>query len=452
MAGDMDAQNAPVAERPTSDVSSGVGFAGVAGLLVWVLICHFWPEIVTAFALPGPRQRLIGPSAALVGLLAAALPMIVWSLAVDKVHRRTSTGIDWKNPRQISAIIDISITKLAGLWAIWALIGFLYCVARWYWEGDYLFAMRVMGGVALPLIVASIPYVLWLDRVLIEPRDASWHFGALLIGREPHDSGQVFSHLRIWAVKGFFTAFMIAIVPGGFANFVGPDWNGFISHPVALTNLLITLMFVFDEQIGTVGYILTCKPLDAQIRSANPFLAGWLSALMCYPPFQLMQPGRPLFYEAHTAGWDHWLAAQPLLLALWGGLLVMLTAIYAWATIAFGMRFSNLTYRGVLTHGPYRFTRHPAYLSKNAFWWCATMPFLVTSHSLTDAVRNTFFLACVSAIYFWRAKTEERHLLTEDAKYRAYHGWMQQHGMITRALRRLGEMIKPRSGQLQPAE
>jgi len=439
-------------ERPTSDVSSGVGLSGIGGLLIWVLICHFWPEIVTQFGLPGPHERLTGPYAALVGLACAALPMILWSVLVDKVHRRASTGIDWTKPRPVSAIIDISITKLAGLWATWALIGFLYCVARWYWSGDYLFAMQIMGKIALPLFVLSVPYVLWLDRVLIDPRDASWHFGALLIGREPHDRLQVQNHLRTWAVKGFFTAFMIAIVPGGFANFVAPDWSSFLANPAALTNLLITLMFVFDEQIGTVGYILTAKPLDAQIRSANPFLAGWLAALMCYPPFQLMEPGRPLFYEVNTAGWAHWLGGSPVLMALWGGLLVVLTAIYAWATIAFGIRFSNLTYRGVLTHGPYRFTRHPAYLSKNAFWWCATLPFLVTSHSLSDAVRNTFFLACVSAIYFWRAKTEERHLLAEDAKYRAYHAWMNENAIVTRGLRRLGGVLRPRGVQLQAAE
>ncbi|HBR82737.1 MAG TPA: protein-S-isoprenylcysteine methyltransferase, partial [Erythrobacter sp.] len=73
------------------------------------------------------------------------------------------------------------------------------------------------------------------------------------------------------------------------------------------------------------------------------------------------------------------------LLAVWGALLVALTGVYAWATFAFGLRFSNLTYRGVLTNGPYRFTRHPAYVSKNLFWWAAVLPFLVTSGSPVDA-------------------------------------------------------------------
>jgi protein-S-isoprenylcysteine O-methyltransferase Ste14 len=136
---------------------------------------------------------------------------------------------------------------------------------------------------------------------------------------------------------------------------------------------------------------------------------------------------------------------HPALLWIWGTAQVLLTAIYAWATIAFGLRFSNLTYRGVLTNGPYAFTRHPAYLSKNLFWWLVTLPFLATTHSKVDAVRNTVTLALVSAVYFWRAKTEEKHLLGEDAKYRAYHAWMAEHGLITRPLARLGQLVVGRS-------
>lgn len=439
-------------QPPASDVSAAVGLWGVAGLMVWVLICHFWPEITAQFRGGAPAGRLSGPYAALTGLVAAAAPMVLVSLVRDKVHRRASTGIDWSRPRPVSAIIDVSVTKLAGLWATWAVIGALYCIARWYWNGPYLLAMEVLGTVAVPLFLLSIPYVIWLDRVLIEPRDAAWHCGALLIGREPFDPAEVWRHARAWAVKGFFTAFMISIVPGGFAALVENDWMPTLTDPVRLAGMLTTAMFVIDAQIGTVGYILTLKPLDAQIRSANPFLAGWLAALVCYPPFQLMQNGGPLFYQTNTAGWGFWLAGQNGLLWTWAALLVVLTAIYAWATVAFGLRFSNLTYRGVLTNGPYRFTKHPAYLAKNTFWWLESLPFLVVSHSLTDMVRNTVFLACVSAIYFWRAKTEEAHLLAEDPKYRAYADWMAQHGLITRLFHRAGQALRGRRAVLQLAE
>lgn len=439
--------------RPKSDVSGFVGLTGLAGLALWIALCHFWPEIVDQWGLSSPRERLTGPNAALVGLVFCAMPMVLWSVLVEKVHMRPSTGIDWKLKRPLSAIVDISITKLAGLWATWAIIGFLYCLFRWYWDGPYQIAMTVLGWAAVPLFLLSVPYVLWLDRMLVEPRDACWHFGAWLIGRETHDTAQIPIHLRAWAVKGFFTAFMISIVPGGFADLVGRDWGGIWRDPVAISNLLVLVMFVVDEQIGTVGYILTVKPLDAQIRSANPYLAGWVAALMCYPPFQMMNQGGPLFYEAATADWAWWLQGQGAVLWLWAALLIVLTGIYAWATVAFGIRFSNLTYRGVLTHGPYRWTRHPAYLSKNTFWWCATMPFLVTNGSTTDAVRNAVCLAGVSAIYFWRAKTEERHLLCEDAKYREYHAWMEHNPTVTRFLKRLLAGLKPqRSAVVQPAE
>jgi hypothetical protein len=71
------------------------------------------------------------------------------------------------------------------------------------------------------LFLGAIPYVLWLDRVLVNPRDGAWHFGAMLIGREPWDATEVKRHWLSWAVKGFFCAFMISIVPGGF----GAAWS-----------------------------------------------------------------------------------------------------------------------------------------------------------------------------------------------------------------------------------
>ena len=100
----------------------------------------------------------------------------------------------------------------------------------------------------------------------------------------------------------------------------------------------------------------------------------------------------------------------------------------------------------MLTGGPYAFTRHPAYLSKNLFWWFSTMPFIATSGSLTDEIRNTALLGLISAVYYWRAKTEERHLLAEDAKYRDYSAWMQEQGLITSRLAALGRAIGRRRG------
>ena len=410
--------------RPCSAVGTMVGLVGLAGLLTWTAI--------------GRIYGFVGADASLVALLACGLPMIAWSLLVDKVHRNPSTGIDWDAPpRPLGETIDTSVVKIAGLWAMWGAIACVYCIARWYWRGNYLYAMELLAYAAVPLLVLSVPYVLWIDRRLKEPRDGAWHFGRLVIGRPAGvDREIVYDFLRCWTIKGFFLAFMISIVPGNWADVMRAPMAEITADPVALARWLIAAMFLIDVSFATIGYVLTMKPLDAHIRSANPHAAGWVAALMCYPPFILMGPGGPLDYHDGSGEWTHWMAAYPTAMAFTGFVLVGLTAIYARATVAFGLRFSNLTHRGVLTHGPYAWTKHPAYVSKNLFWWIATLPFLATSGSMTDAVRNTAVLAIISGVYYWRARTEEKHL-GADPDYRAYAAWMDRHGPIPRALRTL---------------
>jgi hypothetical protein len=65
--------------RPPSAVGHGVGVAGLAGVAAWIAVAKLY--------------GLDGPYSALVNLLACAVPMLLWSVLVDKVHRRPSTGI-----------------------------------------------------------------------------------------------------------------------------------------------------------------------------------------------------------------------------------------------------------------------------------------------------------------------------------------------------------------------
>ena len=450
--------------RPRSDVSAMVGWVGLAGLAAWVAFARSYPEFADWADLPGPREVMSGPHAALAALFAAALPMALWSLFVDKVHRNPSTGIDWSLRKGRAPNRRDSLTKIVGLWATFAVIAALYCLARWYWSGNYLFSLKVIGWSAIPLAVLTVPYIFWIDRVLERPRDHAWHFGRLVLLRRDWEPEQVYKHWRIWGIKAFFTAFMISITPFAFHNIVTAEWSQVFARPERVALLAIEAMFMVDVVIGSVGYIVTMRPLDAHIRSGNPFLGGWVAALICYPPlvWGILGNGQVIFYEENTRDWVHWFAregeylgqgwlssfgwaeAQTALVSLWGAIVVFLTAIYAWATLVFGLRFSNLTYRGVVTHGPYRLTRHPAYVSKNLFWWFATMPFMVTSDSWVDVIRNCFFLLVVNAIYYWRAKTEEAHLLAEDDKYREYHAWMARNGWLTAPLAKLTAAFKRR--------
>ena len=415
------------AARPKSDWSPVVGWLGVAGVLLWVAIARVY--------------QLHQPFWSVFTVLTAAIPMVLWSVLVDKVHRNPSTGIDWDAPpRQWADIKDISITKIISLWATWGMIAFFYCIGRWYWTEGTVFAMHVFMWIGIPLLLISIPYVIWLDRRLVEPKDHTYAFGLWVLGRSNagHMSA-VYDHLRAWAVKGFFIAFMVAILPGGYHHVITMPIIGIWQNPVAIVATIVALMFLFDVHVAMVGYLLTLRPLDAHIRSANPFLAGWVSALICYPPFIMMGANGPLNYTVATYGddgWWQWTQSYPTITWVLAGAFIFLSAIYAWATIAFGLRFSNLTYRGVLTDGPYRFTRHPAYISKNSFWWIATLPFLVTTNNINDSVRNVAALLLVNLVYYWRAKTEEKHLLV-DPKYVDYWNWAERHALVTSAINRL---------------
>lgn len=403
--------------RPQSAVSTRVGLAGLAGLLLWVAVARWY--------------GMDGPYAALVNLAACGVPMVLWSVFVDKVHRNPTTGIDWGNPRPWRETIDISITKLAGLWLTWAGIALIYFAGRFYWQGNFQFAMWCFGVAAPFLFIVSMPYIVWLDRRAVEPKDGCWALGAWLMGlNEPIDTQAIHNHLRSWGVKAFFLAFMLAIVPPGFGEFIRGDMSRILLDPVALANWLITFMFMIDVAFATVGYALALRPLDSHIRTANPHAQGWMAALICYPPFVLMGEGGPLDYHPGTRDWAYWLAGHDWLLIATGVVLVGLTAFYAWATIAFGLRFSNLTHRGILTHGPYAFSRHPAYLTKNLFWWISTIPVL-SMGSWVDAARATLLLAAVSGVYYWRARTEERHLGT-DPDYQAYSAWMARNAPVPR--------------------
>ena len=414
--------------RPQSAVGHGVGAAGLAGLATWLVVARV--------------QGLDGPSSALVACAATALPMILWSLLVERVHERPSTGLDLALRRPWRATLDLTATKLAGLWATWAAIAAAYWIGRWYWSGGYPWAMGVLTA-ALPWLVAgSVPYLLWIDRRMVSPCDGCWQAGAALTGRWGEvDRAALANHARGWAVKGFFLAFMLSILPGGFRVLVATSLAEMLARPTVLIGTLIAGMFVVDVMVATAGYVLTFRPLDAHIRSAEPTVAGWVAALACYPPFALMQANGtyagPLHYNAGSLAaedsWAVWLSGSPLFWVV-GGALVALTAFYAWATVAFGLRFSNLTHRGILTHGPYALTRHPAYLSKNAFWWLGTLPFLAPAWQ--DAVRNTVLLVVVSAIYYWRARTEQAHL-GRDPDYRRYSRWAEDNAWWPRLTRGL---------------
>ena len=78
------------------------------------------PHDLGAWFTVGRTYGMTGPFAAVAAMLACGILMVLWSLIVDKVHLRPSTGIDWSRKRPIAATFEVSVTKIAGLWATFA--------------------------------------------------------------------------------------------------------------------------------------------------------------------------------------------------------------------------------------------------------------------------------------------------------------------------------------------
>jgi protein-S-isoprenylcysteine O-methyltransferase Ste14 len=181
---------------------------------------------------------------------------------------------------------------------------------------------------------------------------------------------------------------------------------------------VLVFLFTLDMTIAVVGYICSVRLFDSQVTSAEPSFFGWAVALACYPPFN-----NAIFGNYLSGGITHdtWhrdvVAAMPQFAVAASIGIILFMSIYTWATFCFGLRFSNLTNRGVICCGPYKLVRHPAYICKNAAWWIACIPMMTVSfHAGVICVIN---LAMVTGVYFLRAITEERHLRREP-HYREY--------------------------------
>jgi protein-S-isoprenylcysteine O-methyltransferase Ste14 len=218
--------------------------------------------------------------------------------------------------------------------------------------------------------------------------------------------------LRALGVKFFFVPLMVVFLAEHVteverlwhqADLAGSGLEQ-VNWGIALTYQLI---FVCDTAVALIGYSFESLWLRNRTRSVDRTWLGWAVCLMCYPPFNDVAS---LYLPLSEGG--NSLAFGEVTLVFLRGLTLIFFAIYLWATLALGVRFSNLSNKGIVAHGPYRWVRHPAYICKNAAWWLEKLP------TMGD-FNNVLPLLAWNVVYVMRGLTEERHLRADPA-YRAY--------------------------------
>jgi protein-S-isoprenylcysteine O-methyltransferase Ste14 len=321
--------------------------------------------------------------------------------------------------------------RLCGVVATLALVALAYWLLPEY-QGDFYEPYWRFLRTLAPAAVLVPFYLCWADTRGGGGPDEYQAMGMLVLGGVRSANWELIRrHLLGWTVKAFFLPLMTVYL----GNELRALYQAIATaQPATMPTYQIFyhLSYAVDLLFCVVGYSATIRLFDAEIRSVEPTVAGWLVALMCYQPFYSVIGRFYLQYDDNTY-WDNWLQGWPVVRAGWAAVIIVLASVYALCTVSFGLRFSNLTHRGIITGGPYRLSKHPAYLAKNLSWWLISVPF-VSELGWSAALRNCCLLGLLNLVYFARARTEERHL-SRDPTYVAYALWINEHGLLCRLAR-----------------
>ncbi len=274
----------------------------------------------------------------------------------------------------------------------------------------YFFQFFVDGYFILCLILIF-PCLFWFDCKTAPSKDkyvAAFttiaSFPLLLAGKKPSWKALGKLGLLTIMVKLFFTPIMVSWAIGGLYN-IANGLRSFQWNVYAINAYLVQLLIFVDTVIFSLGYLLESKYLKNEIKSVEPTLLGWIVCLWCYPPFNAFSFKPFDFYiiriSLSNPAWLH-VIVLCVITCLWG--------IFVWASVALGFKASNLTNRGIVRSGPYRFARHPAYMAKLLIWILQGVFF---------SQFGVLILLGFILIYVLRAWTEERHL-SRDSDYIDY--------------------------------
>lgn len=180
------------------------------------------------------------------------------------------------------------------------------------------------------------------------------------------------------------------------------NWTNWINEylfPVFIYLVMTVVLIVY-----AFGYCVESDLLHNRIKSVDDSWFSWAVTLVCYVPFYPL-----LFYVIPMGAQDFAFYKNFEITAVVRIVIMLIVATKAWSIFTLGSRASNLTNRGIVTSGPYKWVRHPHYLTKLMVWWIGVVPSLIQNYWLIGGM--IFW----TTIYVLRALTEEQHLKRDPA-------------------------------------
>lgn len=307
----------------------------------------------------------------------------------------------------------------------------------WFFQWEYSFFFLEWWYISIPKVFLSLVMaygILLIPFYIVEKSPSKAHlvlhyFYRKLIVKDP---GSIQDNEKTaflaWWVKWFFAPLMVFWLIGHVFSLGNSLYGAFQNISLFSKDFLVffntyffytafSLILFIDVLFFTLGYLLEGKIFKNTIKSVEPTMFGWVVALLCYPPFNSSTSTLLWWYSTDFPTFTNTTIHLTLNIFI-----LILMAIYSWASLSLWLKASNLTNRGIITKGPYRWIRHPAYICKNLAWWIWGLPMLLVA--LWNGDFKFFLLVMIwltgwSMLYYLRALTEENHL-KQDQTYQAY--------------------------------
>ncbi len=359
--------------------------------------------------------------------VAVAVPLIV----------AETIAAPWRGAPRSSSSYDSILRRAAVKW-LGVMGGGFLTLLGWKLLPEYASPAYAPFFAALRPLLPVIPVIcaLWIcySEWRLEPvRDYAWHTGLALLGNfREVDWSLVRNGMFGWLVRGIFLplnfsalAVFIGMFRGNEAAALSGDWPHVQGMVIIMLSALLAASIV-------PGYVFGARLTGTQSDKVEQSWFGWAVTLSCYPPLMTAVFGKWLNFTNAGPGapaqpeWLHLLQPFPVALYAVSWLILLLELVHYWGEAAFGLRASNLSNRGIITNGPYRFCKHPVYLVKCLGWLLVWMPF-AAGGTAWACLRLTLAWGGVCGIYLMRAWIEER-LLSDDPVYAEYGLWMDKHG------------------------
>ena len=274
------------------------------------------------------------------------------------------------------------------------------------------------------IILLTVGYVYFVDRRLLEPEDEYANIGKMLNRETAVNKIVIKDFLLKTAVKIVFIPYMYSIFLANLTILLKIQW---LFKPDTIALLLFNFGISIDVLIATFGYLFSSAIINNKVKDTDSNFFGWLFALLCYPPLVWIM--RLVNEQQDSLIWSQVIPQDTVLYWAFFIIINITWSRYWLATFEFGMTFSNLSYRRLIYRGIYRYTKHPAYISKNLYWWLYTLPFIGVTFLSVEWWKNILGLTFVSLIYYGRAKSEERHLM-KFPEYRQYCKDIDEKGIF----------------------